>query len=96
MSLIAERANILLGKNVAEKMNNLIFAVKDSFAASIDFSVPVYIHDATILKKYTDSTFTLLIDSSVLFAMVIPGAGQACFDEIMVATKSAICNMQDT
>lgn len=79
-----------LGETTVDKVDKLVFTNANSISIFPNGSKIVYIKDFAFLQKCTNNTFTLLINSSILFGMLRPGIGQANFDEIMLSTKAAI------
>lgn len=86
-SLILTRVNLLLSKSVTDKIAAIIFVESKLLHSANDL---VYTKHKSALQQHTDNSFTLLIDSSILFSMLVPGPGQASFDEILLSAKSFI------
>lgn len=92
--LIAERAELILGNSVSSLVSELNFvdSFQPSSQASTDLFGPYQRH--ILLDKRSDSTYRLVLSSEILFPMMQPGSGQACFDELVVLAKKAICESQ--
>lgn len=92
--LIAERAELILGNSVSSLVSELNFvdSLQPSSQASTDLFGPYQRH--ILLDKRSDSTYRLVLSSEILFPMMQPGSGQACFDELVVLAKKAICESQ--
>ena len=92
--LVADRAKILLGKNVARKVNNMIFVDNVDLTFEQDSLFPPSLRKNILLNKSEENTYTLFVNSTVLFAMLKPGPGQAYFDEIISLAKVVICELE--
>ena len=79
-TLIAERAELILGNSISPLVRDLIFV--DNLQPSFQSAVPLFqkSQKGICLAERSDRTYRLVLGSETLFSMVKPGAGQARFD----------------
>ena len=93
-TLIAERAELILGNSISPLVRDLIFV--DNLQPSFQSAVPLFqkSQKGICLAERSDRTYRLVLGSETLFSMIKPGAGQTHFDELISSAKKAICELQ--
>lgn len=88
--LIAERADLILGNSISQLVRDLTFADE---LPTLSLSQPS--RKDIYLDKRSDGTYGVALSSETLFSMVMPGSGQAHFDELMSSVKRQIGTVQN-
>ena len=93
-TLIAERAELILGNSISPLVRDLVFVDKLQPPSQLALLLFQKSQKGVFLDKRSDNTYRLVLGSETLFSVVNPGAGQAHFDELIFFAKKAICELQ--